>query len=248
MKSSLSVTNLSIHYQTSVKNQFQIETIDHPVTDNISFEADNEKNIFITGKTGSGKTSILRSITGLIPVASGDIYVNEKLQSNNPANQRSEFIQYVPQSNLESFNPSVSVQSSLVNSVRKSVFQSTPIIKKEIEIFTELFELDQELLLNKPSKLSGGQLQRMGIIRALLAHPSVLLLDEPTSALHDELKFSVMNHIVSFAKQNGITLCVVSHDLKIVQQFADQVLHISNGKSSIYSIQNLGEWQPGSEN
>lgn len=225
--SSLIVKSLSIRYKTTVTDNFQIKTIDHHVLQNISFEANHEKNIFITGKTGTGKTSLLKSVAGFIPDSSGEIFVNNQLLPNNLSNQRSVLIQYVPQSNQESFNQAVSMESSLINSVRNHVFQSVEPIKNDIHNFTRLFDLSSELLSNKPSKLSGGQLQRFGIIRALLGRPQVLLLDEPTSALHDELKFSVMEKTAAFAKLNKITLCVVNHDTKIIHQFADQILRIS---------------------
>lgn len=242
--SSLTVNNLTAQFTTVIRSGITLQQQIKPVFSGISCSADHQSNLFIIGETGSGKTTLLKTIAGIVQSVSGDIIVNNESVTNKKVSFRSTLIQYVSQSNQESFNPVLSVKKSLKNSVKPSVFHSPIVQKSDMAPFEKMFNLNPDLSEKKPSELSGGQMQRFGIIRALLAKPQILLLDEPTSALEEELKISVTQNVIDYCKSHGITLIAVSHDMKIVKTFANQVLIIKDGIQQEFSAVSNSDFMP----
>jgi len=154
----------------------------------------------IVGASGSGKTTLFELILGNLKPLKGEIKVAKLSQ--------------VFQDPYSSFHPSYSV----VNQIE----DVAPL--DEVDRYIEIMNLDRELLKKLPHELSGGQLQRASILRALLMKPDLLLLDEPTSALDNVIQLDVMKMLVSQLDKMGMLL--ITHDSDLASWCADEIIEI----------------------
>jgi len=181
-----------------------------------SFEEDNVVCIF--GKSGSGKTTILRVIAGLERFEEGFIEVNGKNWTYLPVQKRS--IGFVFQES--SLFPNMTVEENIKFAMRE----------KDDKFFFRLIKTAHlEALINRyPHQLSGGEKQRVEIARAVARKPELLLLDEPFSALDFEIKLNLYEEIKTFQKQFGFKVIMVSHDIPEVLKLAQKVFIVEKGK------------------
>lgn len=154
----------------------------------------------IVGESGAGKSTLFELILNNLKPFSGKISVANCSQ--------------VFQDPYSSFHPSY----SLINQIEDVA--ST----EHINEFLELMNLDSQLLLKLPHELSGGQLQRASILRAMLMKPDLLLLDEPTSALDNVIQLEVMHMLMNKLGEMGMLL--ITHDMDLAQWCADEVITI----------------------
>jgi len=176
------------------------------------------------GQSGAGKTTLLRMLAGLTTPDEGFIRVNgeswfDSLQKINlkPQQRRSG---YVFQD--QALFPHLSVRENLAFALPK---QGNAGIIDELLAMTGLTGLQQR----RPDTLSGGQRQRVALARALARQPSVLLLDEPLSALDSDTRLNLQDEIRQLHKALGITALLVTHDLPEVFKLADKVFVLNNG-------------------
>ena len=182
---------------------------------------------FVTlyGKSGAGKTSLLRIISGLMKPERGKILVNEdtwldlEKGINLPPQQRK--LAYVFQD--YALFPNMTVLENLQFALGKGQ------AKKGIEALVELMELG-DLQKQKPLHLSGGQKQRVALARALVQKPSVLLLDEPLSALDSEMRNKLQSYLLKVHREFELTTILISHDVSEIQKLADKVFELQEGK------------------
>ncbi len=180
--------------------------------------------IAVYGQSGAGKTSLLRILAGLMIADAGYIKVDDLVWFDSsskvylPAQKRR--IGFVPQQ--YALFPNLTVKGNLEYALNKG--QSTSKVDELLELM-ELANLQQQ----KPGSLSGGQQQRVALARAIIRQPSILLLDEPLSALDDEMRFSLQDYILKIHQEFNLTSFIVSHDLAEIYKMADKVLVIDNG-------------------
>lgn len=186
-----------------------------------------EKGSLVTlyGKSGVGKTTILKILAGLICPDNGKIAVNGKTWLNT-----FEKINLKPQKRKVGFVfqdyalfPNMTVKENLEFALNKG--QDENIVNHLIEII-ELGELQNR----KPDTLSGGQKQRVALARALVQKPTILMLDEPLSALDSEIRFKLQQYILKVHKEYNLTTLLISHDISEILRMSDQVLELENGK------------------
>ena len=154
----------------------------------------------IVGASGAGKSTLFELILKNLKPFSGEISSAKSSQ--------------VFQDPYSSFHPSYAILNQI-----KDV---API--DEIQSLLKLINLDYELLLKLPHELSGGQLQRASILRAMLMKPDLLLLDEPTSALDNVIQLEVMSMLIKNLDNMGMLL--ITHDLELASWCADEVIFI----------------------
>ncbi|MBO3697472.1 sulfate/molybdate ABC transporter ATP-binding protein [Roseivirga sp. E12] len=178
----------------------------------------------IQGKSGAGKTSLLRMIAGLMKPEKGHIEVNENTWFSSdtkvdlPIQKRG--IGYVFQD--YALFPNMTVYENLAFALLKG---DNP---KVIDDLVDIMELG-DLKALKPNILSGGQQQRVALARALVQKPKLLLLDEPLSALDNEIRAKLQSHILELHKAFNLTTIMVSHDNAEVLRLADDLLIMENG-------------------
>lgn len=190
----------------------------------VSFSTNDGQFVSIYGSSGAGKTTILRLIAGLTKQDSGSINVNDTVWFDSTKK-----INLIPQKRKVGFVfqdyalfPNMTVKQNLEFALGKR--QSPEIVNELIETI-ELTDLQDR----KPETLSGGQKQRVALARALVQKPSILLLDEPLSALDDEMRLKLQDYILKVHKKYNLTTFLVSHDISEVFKLSDHVLKLENG-------------------
>lgn len=182
----------------------------------------------LLGTSGSGKSTLLNIMAGLEKPTKGEIIINgkhlEKMNEKQITKFRSENIGFIFQSyNLMPY------LTALENVSLPLVFRRVPKIirDKKAAKMLELVGLKTHLK-HKPSQMSGGQQQSVGIARAFVTKPSLIFADEPTGNLDSRTSKEVMELMVSYARENNETLVIVTHDREIAA-YADRIIYILDG-------------------
>jgi molybdate transport system ATP-binding protein len=193
----------------------------------VLFES-TQKRVVLFGPSGSGKSSILKMITGFMKPKEGYInirgntFFDSKNKINISINKRK--IGYLPQNYV--LFPNMNI--------RDNIFYGCKFLDyiKDNNVFDAIIEKLEvrELFLNYPETLSGGQKQRVALARALFINPSILLLDEPFSALHTSIRDSLRELVIDISDEFDLPAILVTHDLDEAYVFGEWVIIIDNGK------------------
>lgn len=176
---------------------------ENPIYKDFSLELKKGELVTIFGKSGTGKTTLFELILGSLKPISGAI---EKSK-----------IAMIFQDPYNSFHPTYSIIEQIKDVIKED-------FSKDLEIYLEKLTLDKNLLDKKPHQLSGGQLQRCSILRALLLKPDLLLVDEPTSALDNIIAYDVMKLLIKFLDSCAILL--ITHDLDMASWCSDKIIRL----------------------
>lgn len=203
-----------------------------PSLDKINVRISEGEFLVITGPSGGGKSTFLRSINGLIPNfyggrISGTVLVNGRNASETPTKEMSETVGMVfqdPENQLISND----VEREIAFGMENLCF-SKELMRKRIEEALDAVNITR-LRNRTTSELSGGQKQKVAIASALATHPDILLLDEPTSELDPRSAESVLNVIEKINDELGLTILLVEHRLERVIHHVDRMLMIDHGK------------------
>ena len=190
----------------------------------VSLEVPASRYAVLMGQTGSGKTTLLEAICGLRPVQSGRILLADRDVTNLKVAQRG--IGYVPQD--RALFPTMSVRENLAFAltIRKC---DRAAIQTRVTELANLLAISP-LLDRGVTNLSGGEAQRVALGRALAHQPSVLLLDEPLSALDEETRTQMTDLLQSIQRETGVTVLHVTHSPLEAQRLAQQLFILDNGR------------------
>lgn len=207
--------------------QGQAQTI-HALKD-ISLEVPTGKILGIIGKSGAGKSSLLRIINGLESISDGHVYIDD----NNVAALSQAQLRQLRQGIgmiFQHFNllSSKTVQDNVALPLKVAKVSQAD-IKKRVAKVLEMVGLSDKALMY-PSQLSGGQKQRVGIARALVNEPKMLLCDEATSALDPESTQLILQLLKQINKKLGITIVLITHEMQVIRDICDQVIVINQGQ------------------
>lgn len=207
---------------------------EHNILHDFSLDIDKGEFLTVIGTSGSGKTTILKMINGLLSPTLGTIYVDGKDISKENQTLLRRNIGYVIQGiglfPHMSVRKNIAYVQSLLNGHDK---QRTA---RAVERLIKVVGLDEEMLERYPSELSGGQRQRVGIARALAANPEILLMDEPFGAVDEITRKMLQNEIAHIHKELGVTIIFITHDIKEAMKLGDRILVMDKGK-----IEQLGK-------
>ena len=190
----------------------------------ISFEISSGQYAVLMGRTGRGKTTILESLCGLRSIQSGKIIIRGMDVTSWPPADRE--IGYVPQ-DLALF-PTFSVCEHLEFALRLRGCHRNQIDRRVTEL-AEMLGITH-LLKRQIEGLSGGESQRVALGRALSFRPSVLLLDEPLSALDSETREEIQNLLRTLTDNTGVTTLHITHNADEASALADRRFHITDGQ------------------
>ena len=193
------------------------------VINDLSFSADDNQTIAIMGRNGMGKTTLFKSLIGVLPVNEGTISINDTDISKMESYERvKNGIAYVPQGRM--IFPTLSVQENIETGLENSKSKKIP-----DEIFA-LFPVLHEMRKRKGGNLSGGQQQQLAIARALVTEPKVLLLDEPTEGIQPSIIKDIANVLNEIRRLKKITIIVSEQVLHFALAVADRILVIESGE------------------
>ncbi|WP_111719494.1 ABC transporter ATP-binding protein [Homoserinimonas sp. OAct 916] len=187
----------------------------------------------LVGESGCGKSTLARVIAGLIPATGGKVHLaGHDLSTVNHEQWRSlrREVQLVFQDPYGSLNPRRRVGSIIGDPFRIHRISSGEKRKKSVQQLMELVGLNPEHYNRFPSQFSGGQRQRIGIARALALNPSIIIYDEPVSALDVSIQAQVLNLMSSLQKEFNLTYLFISHDLAVVRHVCDRIAVMDKGK------------------
>lgn len=203
----------------------ELQSISGTMNLDVEFHVSSGKLLTLYGKSGAGKTTILKIIAGLLKPDSGNIIVNGKswfdAVKNIDLRTQKRNIGFVFQE--YSLFPNMSVRENLNFALTKG--QDEKIVSDLIEII-DLGDLQKR----NPDTLSGGQKQRVALARTLVQRPEVLLLDEPLSALDDEMRIRLQQYILKVHQEFKLTTILISHDISEIIKMSDYLMELDNGK------------------
>jgi peptide/nickel transport system ATP-binding protein len=204
--------------------------------DNVSFDIQPGEIVAIVGESGSGKTTLGRLLLRLLNPTGGQIRFQGKnvttMHRNSELKRYWSGIQAVFQDPFAAFNQFYSIKRVLTKSLNVLPGR-LPEDEKLVRVSTSLKEvgLDPDEVLEKwPHQLSGGQIQRVMIARALVVNPQLLIADEPTSMLDASLRVTVLNEMMDMRKQHKMSIAFITHDLGQAYYMSDRILVMYHGQ------------------
>ena len=171
-----------------------------------------------------GKTTLVNNLMGLLPIQKGKIYIDGKIQNKNNVQSLSKFFSFVPQK-VFLMNKSIAENVTL-DSTPSKVKVLDCINNSHFNINKETIDLNK-IISDSGANLSGGQVQRLGIARALYHKKRIIILDEPTSSLDRETEKNIINTLIDLKKE--FTLIIVSHNSNIIK-ICDEVFVLKDKK------------------
>ena len=201
---------------------------DTKVLKNINISVKKGEVVVIIGPSGCGKSTLLRCLNGLVEIQEGEVLLDDQVVNPNKKNlsKNREKIGMVFQS-YDLFPHLTILQNVTLAPIKVKKRNRREVEKEALEL------LERVGLRSKkddyPRQLSGGQKQRVAIVRALIMHPEVLLLDEITAALDPEMVREVLDVVLDLAKE-GRTMVIVTHEMQFAKAVADRVTFLEGGK------------------
>ena len=194
------------------------------IIDNINLEIRDKEFIILVGSSGCGKSTILRLISGLEDITSGDILIDDKIVNNVHPKDRD--IAFVFQS--YALYPHMSVYDNIAFGLKMRKYDKEVINTKVIEVAKALGL--ENLLDRKPKQLSGGQSQRVALGRAIVRNPKVFLMDEPLSNLDANLRVKMRSEIKKLHNKLKTTFIYVTHDQTEALTMGDRIVILDKGQ------------------
>lgn len=194
---------------------------------NITFNVEKGDRLAIIGPSGCGKSTCLRCLNMLETPDSGDI-IFDNINLMNNKNKLSEIRRHIGMV-FQSFNLFLNLtvlENIILAPTKLKIMNKTESIKEAKKLLKRFNLIDK--INNYPKELSGGEKQRVAIIRTLIMKPKIILFDEPTSALDPEMVNEVEDVIKTIAFE-GMTMIIVSHEMKFIKNVATQVMFLKDG-------------------
>ncbi|MGO7335398.1 ABC transporter ATP-binding protein [Rhizobium leguminosarum] len=207
----------------------------------VSLDVAEGEIVALIGESGSGKTTIALTLMGHTRagcrISGGSVSVGGKdmvtLSEKQRAKVRGTEVAYVPQSAAAAFNPATSIMDQVIEVTRIHHLMSPDDARaRAVELFRALSLPEPETIGSRyPHQVSGGQLQRLAAAMALIGDPTLVIFDEPTTALDVTTQIEVLRAFKSVMKKGGIAGVYVSHDLAVVAQIADRIVVLKGGET-----------------
>lgn len=205
-----------------------------PVLDGVYLRVDRGETVGLVGPSGAGKTTLGLILCGLLPPDEGQVWLGEEPVRPASSSARKAVrrrIQIVWQHPEAAFNPRWKLGRSLGEPYR---IHGLPVRAGQIDELIHRVHLDKRVLDRRPSEVSGGELQRLAIARAVSLQPDVMILDEPTSMLDAITQAQIIRLLREIQEETGVAYLFISHSVELVQQFSNRVVSLRDGKLTTF--------------
>lgn len=243
----LSVRDVQVHFKVKAKSRLPWappRTL--KAVDGVSFDLRAGETLGVVGESGCGKSTLSRAILNLIPATQGEIvWMGETLSTASPRawHDVRRDIQMIFQDPLASLDPRMTVGQIIAEPLREHRRgMSKEETTQRVRAMMAKVGLREQMINRYAHEFSGGQCQRIGIARALVVEPKLVVCDEPVSALDVSIQAQIVNLLKSLQAEMGLALIFIAHDLAVVKHISDRVMvmylgHVMElaGKHALYA-------------
>jgi oligopeptide transport system ATP-binding protein len=230
----LSVNELSVHFSIPADHLFgRSNTL--KAVDGITFDLAPAETLGVVGESGCGKSTLARGILGLVPVTGGSVFLEStdltKLSGKALKKQRRQ-CQIIFQDPLASLDPRMTIGETIAEPLRTfHLNMSVSTRRTLVASIMDRVGLSRGQANRYPHELSGGQCQRVGIARALILGPKLIICDEPVSALDVSIQAQIVNLLMDIQRDMGLSLIFIAHDLSVVRHISHRVMVMYLGRA-----------------
>lgn len=200
--------------------------------DDVSFNIQKGEIVGLVGESGSGKTTLARTLLRLTKMTGGRVCIDGIDISKARKKEMEQIhrdVAVVFQDPAANLNPRQTVESSIMRPMIIHGISRAQARKKARDVMA-MVKMDERYLESYPHQLSGGQLQRIAIARALALEPKIMILDEPTSALDISVQAQILNLLLDLQEELHLTYLVITHDLNVIKYISDKIAVMYLGK------------------
>ena len=232
----MQVENLRVHFDVSSEGDMPwTKRKKLQAVNGVSFELKSGETLGIVGESGCGKSTLARAIISMVPAETGrvlwfgkDLLALKKIEMRKHRKQ----IQMIFQDPLASLNPRMTIGEIIAEPLKTHYPKTSKVdIKVRVEDVMNKVGLLKNLINRYPHEFSGGQCQRIGIARALILKPKLIICDEPVSALDVSIQAQVINLLMDLQKEMDLTLIFIAHDLSIVKHISTKIMVLYMGNT-----------------
>ena len=233
----LSVRNLEVQFEIYPKGSLPWTSPQKlKAVDGVSFDLYPGETLGIVGESGCGKSTLARAIIRLVKTQSGRIlWMGDQNLLNSDATKSIQRIrremQMIYQDPLASLNPRMTIEQIIAEPLTTHYPKTSPQqVKQRVAEMMQKVGLLPNQINRYPHEFSGGQCQRIGIARALILRPSLVICDEPVSALDVSVQAQIINLLMLLQQEMGLTLIFIAHDLSVVRHISNRILVLYLGR------------------
>ncbi|MGF1730927.1 murein tripeptide/oligopeptide ABC transporter ATP binding protein OppF [Photobacterium kasasachensis] len=225
----LDIKDLKVHFDIAPKSAWPWSKPSKlKAVDGVGIRLYEGETLGVVGESGCGKSTFARAVIGLVEATAGNVvWLGQDLTKLDQVRMREKRkeIQMIFQDPLASLNPRMTV-GEIIAEPLKAFYPNLPVddVKQQVKAMMAKVGLLPNVINRYPHEFSGGQCQRIGIARALILKPKLIICDEPVSALDVSIQAQVVNLLKSLQKEMGLSLIFIAHDLSVVKHISDRVL------------------------
>ncbi|EPT9250310.1 murein tripeptide/oligopeptide ABC transporter ATP binding protein OppF [Photobacterium damselae] len=225
----LDIDELKVHFSIAAKSSWPwSKPTQLKAVDGVSIRIFEGETLGVVGESGCGKSTFARAIIGLVEATEGKVvWLGQDLTALSAKELRlkRKEIQMIFQDPLASLNPRMTVGEIIAEPLKTFYPElSKDEVKQQVKEMMAKVGLLPNVINRYPHEFSGGQCQRIGIARALILKPKMIICDEPVSALDVSIQAQVVNLLKSLQQEMGLSLIFIAHDLSVVKHISDRVL------------------------